>query len=91
MTLIGKSTSQRNLCNLKIAASQERLRSSNADAPHIFADRAAEMVMELAADLDGVSRDTTGEFCEAETRVFLFAQHFSNTQQPRGSKAAARS
>ncbi len=59
MALIGKSASQRNLGNLQVSAAQEGLRSRNADTPHIFADRAAEMAMELAADLDGMPPDTT--------------------------------
>jgi hypothetical protein len=81
MALIGKAASQRNLCDLQVAAGQERLRLSNADSPHIFADRAAEMAMELAADLDGMPPGTTRKFRESDTGVLLFPQYFSNAQQ----------
>jgi hypothetical protein len=89
MALIGKAASQGNLYNLQVAAGQHPLRSGDADAPHIFADGAPEMVMKLAADLDGMSSGTTREFLESETRVLLLAQHFSDTQQPGRDEAAA--
>ena len=54
MALIRKSASQGNLRDLQVATTQERLRPGDADAPYIFADGAAEMAMELAADLDGM-------------------------------------
>jgi hypothetical protein len=90
MALIGESASQRNLGHLQVAAAQERLGSSHADAAHIFADGAAEMAMELAADLDGMPSGTAREFSEGKPRGFLFPQHFSNAQQPGGNQTAAR-
>jgi hypothetical protein len=57
MALIAKSAGQRNLRNLQVATGQKRLRSSDAYAPHIFADRAAEVLVELPANLDRMSPD----------------------------------
>jgi len=59
MALIRKSASQRNLGKIEVAARQERLRLSNADSAYIFADGATEVVMELAADLDGMTPNTS--------------------------------
>ena len=71
MALIGKSASQSNLGKLQLWAGQERMRSSNANPPYIFADRAGEIAMELTADLNGMSPGATREFSKTDTRVFL--------------------
>lgn len=80
MALIRKAARQRDLGKIEVAARQERLRLSNADSPYIFADGATEMMMELAADLDGMAPDAASQFGESETRLFLFPKHFTNSK-----------
>jgi hypothetical protein len=82
MALIGKSASQCDLRDLQISRRQQRLRFRNADAAQVFADRAPEVAMELAADVDWMTTDGTAESRQGDTSLIFLSDHFPNLQQP---------